>query len=101
MRIDCRNSSAQCLVARDEDDVSIVSRERFDVVNGGQRASERVIFDQPSGKEFVRGAKNISERDPGRFVTHLIVDLKRKFAMARATSPAREARALPRHYVFA
>src|SRR6266498_2885482 len=70
MRIDRRNSGAQCFVARDEDDVGIVSRERFDVVNGSERAAQRVIFDEAGGKEFVRGAKNISERNTCRFFSH-------------------------------
>ena len=48
MRVDRRNSGAQCFVARDENDVRIVRGDRFGVVDRGERAAERVIFDQAS-----------------------------------------------------
>ena len=40
-----------------------VSRERFGVIDRGQRTTKRVVFNQPGGDKLVRGSQNISERD--------------------------------------
>src|SRR5882724_1643296 len=70
MRVNRRNSGVQCFVLRDENNIGIVGRERFDVVNRGKCAAQRVVFDEASRNEFVCGAKDISEWNTGRFVTH-------------------------------
>src|ERR1700686_950172 len=70
MRVNRRNSGVQCFVLRDENNIGIVSRERLDVVDRRERAAESVVFNQTSGDEFVRRAKNISERDCWRFLAH-------------------------------
>ena len=48
MRVNGRNSGAQRFVAGDENNIGIVRGDRFGVINRGECAAQRVIFDQAS-----------------------------------------------------
>jgi len=70
MRIDCGDSGTQCFVIGDENNICVVSYERFDVIDRGERAAERIILNQTGGNELVRSTKDINERDRRGFVGH-------------------------------
>jgi len=101
IRIDSWDSSAQSFVAGDENDIGIVRRDGFGVVNRGQRPAQRVVFDYSSRDELVGSAKDVNERDGGRFVGHSMSILAEKASqidhdIASRLSAANETAALGR-----
>ena len=61
VRVDFRNPRAESVLSGDKDDVRIVGGEWLDVVDGGERAAERVVLDEACGDEIIRCAEDIGE----------------------------------------
>ena len=97
MRIDRGNSCTQRRVAGDKNDISVVRRERFCVINRSERATERLVFNQPGGDKLIRGPQNISKRDACALFGHRSSTLIKKFVSARPLqrTPATVAAAYP------
>jgi hypothetical protein len=66
MRIDCGNSCSQGLIRWNEDNIRVVSRERFGVIDRGQRTTKRVVFNQPGGESSFAARKTSASGMPER-----------------------------------
>jgi hypothetical protein len=61
--VDRWDAGRESFLGRDKHNVCVVGGERLDVVDRGERAAERVFFDQAGSYEVIRGAKNFPQRN--------------------------------------